>query len=484
MTETITRYRAKSKHGVLETVDFSTVAGKHFAFFELRDETRVDELKTLLTRQPFSQSLVARTDVSGKPVLIMQSDMEPSAIVGMLAERGEGLEKLSQGKGIDPWKIRSVFGFGGQSLQLTSTFLRAGVAAKAGKGFWSNVDPSIFVFAATNLAANVINLVYHQGEQVDDVHQLRYLKQRMNRELAPHLKEGESAPAVDDQRQMLRPHETSHSSIDQAKVFLKRHSVEVGELGLRYLGAVGLAYPATGWKSAFSNGRMPAKNSSGFRVYAGLSSIFGKTVALTSAIPDPYNPKPPTWLDTVREKFSFLGGGLIEITSFSALAYDHFFHTKGKPSGLVINGKSHRDWLGGIGASMFVMGYIVRSWAKFGERNVNMEELYAHASDTLANTPPEKIPQLVANTAANLAEHFQDKPTLNFATIYTNLANDLVKFHAQNKGAGVLVNNVVNQRDVEHPSAVFASAETPSRHVATHGAQVAPLAPANALGIH
>jgi len=484
MTEMITSYRAKLGQGALETVDFSTVAGKRFAFFALNDPAKLDEMKRVLTAPPLSQTLVVTTYVAGKPVLVMQGNLPPADIVEGLAARGQALEKVTPRKALDPWKIRSMFGFGGQSLQLASTFLRAGIAHKAGQGFWKNIDPSMFVFAATNLAANVINLVYHQGEQVEDVHQQRYLKQRVNRELAPHLKEGEAPLDINDNRQALRPQDERHKPMDEAKGFLKRHSVQIGELGLRYLGAVGLAFPATGWKAALNNKTLPVANASILRVYAGLSSIFGKSVALTSAIPDPYNPKPATLLDHLREKVSFLAGGLVEITSFSALAYDCFFKTKGKPSGLVINGTPHRDWLGGVGASMFVMGYIVRSWAKFGERNVNMEELYAHASDTIAATSADKVPQLLANTAASLTEHFQDKPTLNFATIYTNLANDLTKFHTHSKKSNILITNVNNtEKSLKKPLEV-ALANAPANSVESHGAEIEPFAPRNALAMH
>ena len=228
---------------------------------------------------------------------------------------------------------------------------------------------------------------------------------------------------------------------------------------------------------------MPATHPAKLRVYAGVSSIFGKTVALTSAIPDPYNPKPPTVLDHLREKGSFLAGGLIEITSFSALAYDSFAHTKGTKNGLTIGGKQHRDWLGGVGASMFVMGYIARLWAKFGERNVNMNEIYAHVSDTLAETPPEKVPQLLANTAASLTEHFQDKPGLTFATIYTNLANDLTQFHTRSKTPNALIYKANNDKK---PTALppVAAAEMPANRVVAGTAETAPLAPRHALAMH
>jgi hypothetical protein len=468
---------------MVQTADFSTLAGYHYAFIEAKTPAALRHIATLMQAEPLNQTIVASTYVSGKPTLITRGSTAPGMIRNALAEHGEALEKIVPRKSLDPWKIRSLFGFGGQTLQLTSSFLRAGLAHKAGKGFWKNVDPSIFVFATANLAANVINLVYHDGEQADDIHQQRYLKQRINRDLAPHLSEGATPLEVDDNRKALRPSHESHKPMDEAKGFLKRHSVRVGELGLRYLGAIGLAYPATGWKVAFQNKTMPARNESGFRVYTGLSSIFGKTVALTSAIPDPYNPKPATWLDHIREKASFFVGGLIEITSFSALGYDCFFNSKGKKTGFLINGKHHHDWLGGIGASMFVLGYIARSWAKFGERNVDMGELYAHASDTLAATPPEKMPQLLANTAASLSEHFQDKAGLNFATIYTNLASDLSKFHALKKPVKSMNDN---KKEMPPMVASIARPPTPSRpvpHITAQGAHIEQFQPPKAPAI-
>ncbi len=58
MAETITRYRAKSKQGALETVDFSTVAGKRFAFFEVREPARLEEVKRLIATPQMAQMLV------------------------------------------------------------------------------------------------------------------------------------------------------------------------------------------------------------------------------------------------------------------------------------------------------------------------------------------------------------------------------------------------------------------------------------------
>ncbi len=401
-------------------------------------------------------------------MLITSGKQSPEIILQALAAQGESLTAATEKKPFDAWKVRSMLGLGGQSLQLVSAFLRPPTALTAGKGVTKHLDSSILVFAASNLAANAINLIYDHGQQVDDVHQLEYLKQRVNRELSPHLMAGEAAPNIHDRRQALRPDETQHRPLDNAKGFLKKHSVTVGELGLRYLGAIGLAFPARYWKDAFATKTFPRMDSSKLRVYTGLSSIFGKTVALSSKIPDPYNPAPETWMDTMREKVSFLAGGFIEITSFSALAYDCFFNSSGpKPQnqarGLFINGKHHRDWLGVVGASMFVMGYIARSWAPFGERKVNMDELCAHVSDTLAKTPSEKTPQLLANTTASLAEHLKDQPASSFAEIYTRLANDFTRYHSPKT-----VDSPLADKEKNHLKSKSQLALTPPQNRPTH----------------
>lgn len=423
MTENVTHYRAVSTQGALESVDFSTVGGENFAFFQLYDQAALESIRRAVTAPPLQQTVSAITSVAGKPMLITRGKASPDAILEEFKKSyGVKFEKVAQPKTFEAWRLRSLLGFGGQGLQLASSFLRPS----------GRIDTSVMVFAASNLAANTINLIYDHGTQVEDKHQLRYLKQQVNRELTPHLKAGESALSIDDKRTALRPPDHTHKPLDEAKGFLKRHSVAVGELGLRYLGAIGLAFPARWWKEAWMAKTLPRMDPSPLRVYTGLSSILGKTVAATSKIPDPYNPKPRRWFDDIREKYSFLTGGLIEVTSFSALAYDAFMNTGGKNShrGIKINGHIHRDWLGGIGATMFVLGYIVRSWAQYGERKVDMNELYAHASDTLAETSPEKIPQLLANTSASLAEHFKNRPNLSFASIYSDLASDLHRYHA------------------------------------------------------
>ena len=188
------------------------------------------------------------------------------------------------------------------------------------------------------------------------------------------------------------------------------------------------------WGNVFK-GKLPELGNSTYRNVGGFASLAGKTVALSSTIPDPYDTKPKSWLDNIREKYTFLTGGLIEAGAFSVLAYDNFVNTKpiskteANPRGIMFKGRAYRDWLGGIGAAMFVTGYLVRSWAKYGTRHVDMNELYAHVSDTLAQLPPDKVPQLLADTAADIKNHFKGSDELDYGTIYAALANDLKRYH-------------------------------------------------------
>lgn len=414
----MTRYTNTASHGLLASVEFSPMQTGNMAFLHLRDAGSLEQVKARLPA--LGQEVLAQTMVKGAPMLVTRGAKSPSDIVALLEKDGERLTLHTPKKPFDAWKIRSILGFGGQTLQLISSFLRPS----------RQIDPSVFMFAVTNLAANTINLIY-RGQEVDDPHRLNYVKQELNTKLAPHLAEGQAPPSVHDHRSALRGEVRNDKALSGFQNFMQKHSVNVGELGLRYLGAIGLAYPAPHWKASFKAGEMPPRDPSNLRFYAGLSSVVGKTIALASKIPDPYDPKPKGWLNTLREKFTFLAGGLVEITSYSAFAYECFFNTTGKNArrGIRLNGHLQRDWIGGIGASMFVLGYITRSWAKYGQRHVNMEELYAHASDTIAKLPAEKVPQLLADTAAAMTEHFKDTPNLDYATIYSNLAADLYRYH-------------------------------------------------------
>lgn len=409
-------YQNHKAQATIRRVEFGAEGGGTFGFYHLRDEGARGEVEAWLNAT--GQQVMAVSQCEGHPVLVTQSNRSPDQNIHALNQQGHAFTLQRQQKPIDPWVVRSILGFGGQSLQLASSFMRPN----------RKLDWSIFLFAASNLTANGINLAY-RAQNLNDPHQLKYLKTRMNDALAPQLQPGEVPPSPEDKRLALRPEEKEKKiNVDPVHEFMKRNSVNVGELGLRYLGAFGMAFPPKGW-GALAKGKLPAIAAEPLRQVAGFGSLAGKTLALTSKVPDPYNPKPSGPLDQLREKYSFLAGGLIEAAAFTALAVDCFWNSKKTGRGILWRGKEHTDWLGGIGASMFVTGYLVRSWAKYGERNVDMDELYAHASDTLAKAPLEKLPQLVAETAMDIKSHFKGRKDLDFGVIYTRIAHDLHMFH-------------------------------------------------------
>lgn len=422
-------YKNKKASAALTRVEVTHAVDGRNVFFYLQDAAAIADLKRSMADSGLSLNIQAETKLGNNLVLIANTSADEKSIASWLSKQDIGISHKQ--KSVDPWVIRSILGFGGQTLQLASAFMRPN----------GKIDPTLFIFATANMTANIINLMY-KSQDLDDPHQLKFLKERYNRSLTPHLEAGEFAPnTADNLKDNRKTGEEKPQSFDD---FMRRNSVGVGELGLRYLGAFGMAYPyeikgSNNWWGAIKEGGLPKLNPNKWRQFAGLSSIFGKTVALSSKVEDPYNPASHSWLDTVREKFTFIGGGIIEAGSFSALAYDCFVNSKKDtqnrgikwpswaPKGLA--NTQTRDWLGGVGASMFVTGYIVRSWAQYGKRNVDMDELYAHVSDTLAKTTPEKLSQLVADTAVDIKHHFKDKTDLDYGTIYTALVNDLKRYH-------------------------------------------------------
>jgi hypothetical protein len=145
----------------------------------------------------------------------------------------------------------------------------------------------------------------------------------------------------------------------------------------------------------------------------------GKTIGLFSKVPDPYNPKPHTMLDTIREKVLFRLSTIIETGAASTLAYGGF--KKDLKTG-------KRDFIGGLGGTVLAGGLTTRFFADFGTRVLDREELRAHLTDCLARIPANKLSQAVADTAAVLHERYGNKSP-GFALIYNNLIVALYRYH-------------------------------------------------------
>ena len=169
---------------------------------------------------------------------------------------------------------------------------------------------------------------------------------------------------------------------------------------------------------AFKKMRNPDK----FIFNAGGFWLAGKTLAFFAKTPDPYNPE-RTALDKFREEYLFKISTATEAIGSTTMAYDSFVKRK-----ITFGGKVSTDYLGSVGGMLFTTAFIMRLSAPYGVKDLNMEEVYAHATDTLAKTPPEKLPQLMADTAAYLTEHLKDK-NVQFGEVYNKLMTDLYRYH-------------------------------------------------------
>ena len=418
-------YTNNQKNAAIGAIEFTPVASGNFSFIYLRDEAAAQQVKQLITAQQVGQTILAETKVAGRPVIISQGGHSQQQLMQKLEAQGGQFAIHHQQKKIDPWTIRSWLGFAGQSLQLAAAFMSFRPSALDPNKMERALDWGTFVFAGSNMTANAINLIYGAQDR-DDPHQLRFLKEKFNKELGPQLAQGEKPIDVEEHRAEVRK-DPSAEKPNGFHEFMTKHSVSVGELGLRYFGAFGLAFPVTKWGQMMKASSLTEAYKVGSNTplsnFAGLASIFGKSLAQNSKIADPYDPKPHSWLDKIREKYTFLTGGLVEAVAFTALGVDRY-----KNKRITFGGKQYRDYVGAAGAALFVTGYIVRSWAQYGVRHVDMDELYAHVSDTLAKLPPEKLPQLLADTAAEIKDHFKDQ-NLDYGAIYTHLATDLMKYH-------------------------------------------------------
>ncbi len=180
--------------------------------------------------------------------------------------------------------------------------------------------------------------------------------------------------------------------------------------------------------------------------YSGIAYIVGKTIALGSKIPDPYDTKPHTMLDTVREKMLFKVSTAIETTAAATLAVNGLKAGKATPQNpegarLFTRNRDYwipeamkhqkfitRDWFGAAGGALFTGGLTIRFSAPFGTRVVDMKELTAHMAAALAQVPSDKLPQLVADSAMAIKAQFPDQPHA-FGSIYASLALELERYH-------------------------------------------------------
>ncbi len=415
-------YTNHTRNTGIDSMEFTPISNGNFSFVYVDSPAKVDLIKEQMTRPDIGQQIVAQTIVKGRPALIMQGPLSQDELLKKLYDQGERLEFHREPKKMNAWAIRAALGFAGQGLQITSSLMRPD----------RKLDWSLFMFAVPNIIANCIAVSFGAQEH-DDKNRLLFLKEKFSDNLSPYNTDGSTLPTINEDRSSLHPDHKNPTLKEHAQGFIARNSVNIGEILLRYFGALSLAFPVDRYKKAiaaskeggFKAGYLVHRNPNDISHFAGLASISGKTLALTSKINDPYDPKPHSFLDGLREKFTFRAGGWIEAAAFSSLAFDA---VSNKKISFTKGGKEHHDFISGLGAAMFTAGYVIRNWAPYGKMKFDMEELNAHIVDTLAHMPPDKLPQLLADTAASVAEHFKDKK-LDFGAVYTQLVTDLYRYH-------------------------------------------------------
>lgn len=438
----------------IATVEFSPVQQGNFSFFHLRQTGAQDDVKRWLTEN-LGQQIVAETKLHNEQILVVRGGLTQDEILQRLGSRGENFTHPDKERAINAWKWRGNLSMVGQFLQLASSVLtlkpKQNTPASSfkisdydkGKG----IDVPTATFALSNIAANTTNIAFG-AEKSRDPHHLRYMKEEFNKRLLKFLPENQAAPSINENRAPLRddkrhvPKTTGERTHD----FMSRHSVSFGEIGLRYFGAINLAFPFRKWKAGAQElmagdpkkALKTAYNSEDkFTARAGVAYILGKAIALFSKVPDPYNPKPHTWVDTVREKVTFRLSTATEFVAACIIAADRFTKRRIKmPDWKILpqklRGSVQRDYVGGVGGALFAAAFIIRFFAKFGVKEMNMDDLNAHITEGLSRVPRDKLPQALADTAAFIEAHFdkehKDKAQ-GFGYIFTHLANDLYRYH-------------------------------------------------------
>lgn len=412
-------YKNYNHASPLTAVEFTPVSDGNFSFFYVDSPMKTEGVKRWLSSPEVGQEIIAETRVEGHPVLVTHGDKTQNQLLQTLAAHGDKLELHHHPKPFNVWLLRGMFGFSGQVGQLISSITSGKIHTEKG-----GINIGLFVFSISNLIANAMSMTFG-AQKLDDVHRLRFLKEQFNHQITTHLPAGDTPPNIDENRLELRKDEEPPKNISEKfEGFIRRNSVRISEVVLRYFGAFALAFPANKWKQGWAKlneGSLTeafhaAKNPLKVHHYLGLTYLTGKTLAFVSKTPDPYNPKPHTFVDTLREKVTFRLGGLMEAAAGGVFAW-YGFSKKPKP-----------DYAAGIGGVLFSLGYLTRYFAKFGVRDINMKELNAHITDSIAKLPPAQLPQMMADTAASLKEHLKDK-SVDFGQLFTQMMVDLYRYH-------------------------------------------------------
>ncbi|NBO18025.1 MAG: hypothetical protein EBV03_02145 [Proteobacteria bacterium] len=440
-------YKNFSDKSAVASVEFTPVSDGNFSFIHVRDGQDIEAVKQWITSQDVGQSIVAQTKLGKETVLVTHGEKTKEQMLDVLKGHGDDMQLAAPEKKFDAWKWRGILSMTGHPMQLASSFMlvdafdpkkHAKVPAHKivtvdGKKYARKpFDTAKGVFAVSNLAANLINITYGAQRSSDD-HRMADVKNKLNDELGESIVNyGELFPPTEKRAELRKEPAAPKSTGDKLNDFMKANSVTLGEVGLRYFGGVSLVFPMKweNWKGGlkeyakgnFKAGFQKMRNPDKFIFNAGTFWLAGKTLAFFAKTPDPFNPD-RTWLDKFREDYLFKISTVTEAIGSTTMAYDAYAKRK-----ITYGGKVSTDYLGSVGGMLFTTAFIMRLNAPYGVKDLNMEEVYAHATDTLAKTPPDKLPQLMADTAGYLTEHLKDKD-VQFGEVYNKLMGDLYRYH-------------------------------------------------------
>lgn len=415
-------YNVTNPESPFSAIEFSPQSEGNLTFFYVNNAGKLDKAKERL--EEMGQALVSETPAEGRIILITRGSKTKEELIRSLKDGGDALAQQEIKHSINWWSFRGNMSNAGQMLQLISALKEPRPSEK------NNFKKPKYaadqgMFAILNLAANFTNIIFG-GQKEKDPHRLLYIKENQNKLLADNI--NGTLPDINEEHVSIRREPPPPQTLGQRfYAFMQKNSVRFGEIGLRYLGSVALVFPIKfekqhwknigsayregGLKSAFSK---TINTSDKFNLASGITYLVGKTLALFSKVPDPYNPKPETMVSRIREKYVFRTATAIETVAAGTLAEGN--RRKDKP-------------MGAIGGTLFMGAFATRFLAPFGNREVNTEEVFAYTSDLLAEVPHEKLPQMVAASAAQLAKDLSGYPNQTFGSIYTRLTSDLYRYH-------------------------------------------------------
>lgn len=427
---------------MIHAVEFARVGNEQLTFYKISSLSNTEAAKKWLVEKGLAEGFMGETILNNDVNLVVRTPLTQKAQLDRLKSEGIKLHHpIPDEKKVTLWGLRGGLSMVGQVLQLSSAYFK-----KPRPDGTSGIDRPTATFAVSNIIANLSNMVFGSQKE-SDPHRLAYIKSHINQSLGEEFA-ANNLPAINEKRSEKRPQ--TPKTIFQ---MLQKYSVTIGEVGLRMFGSFAMAFPVANWGAAakeFGKGNI----SKGFRTAyntkdaasgkVGIAYLVGKTIALFSKVPDPYNPNPKSTLDTIREKVLFKLSSIIEFGAAGYLSYDRYANktldgNKLRKFGLnwkAVEPKSGeaqkdgpRDYFGASGGALFTVGLGIRYFAPFGERMVDMVELKAHLSDSLAKVPQEKLPHAMAKMVADIVDHFGEKSKITFGSLYAEVATDLLQQH-------------------------------------------------------